>query len=444
VRCAVDLCVISVGDGWVDSDGDGTSDDDEKAAGTDPHDASSKPPVLDLVHLASLRQLPSFELGLTHIVALPTVAPDGRSLTSSLPSMAGADAMTRLGLTSDLLGKVGMEGIGIRVGVDPTSLLGTKFGAQGSLMVGGVNVGLISAGGDDDLAPISTIGGVGALYNSSPNAGLPTRSPDSVAKNRDGSFTFGRYYSDGSFDQQSQKVGKNGTVTTTQTSYDSDLNTTGSGQHTSWHTDNPDGSSTQNDSNRATTTNDDGSVTETIDVNSTTTNPDGSSSSVHVHAETTKNTDGSTRNQTTTTTITQTGADGKTTTTVAECSNGSCSTPVTTTTDAPKDDEYVNPDADSTVIYLSDADIERVVGKSGWNTTPGPAEPIVIDEAPDVVFGGLDPSIAYIEDDPATSQNWDGVVFVELNRLGATPYVDPRLPNLQSELPPVNSCVPGC
>jgi hypothetical protein len=422
LRCADDLCLISVGGEWIDSDGDGTSDADERAAGTDPHDPDSKPPVPFLVHLASIRQLPSFESGMTHIVALPTVAPDGKSLTSSLPSVGRTDAMTRLGLTSELLGKVNLANTGIRIGVDPSALLGTKFGGPGPLLVGGVNVGLISAGDDEELAPIVPVDNGKALHNYGPNSGKVAKGADK----REGATTV-REYTDGSKDvQQLSEDGK----TITQQSYDKDGNLTGNGMTTIETKQGSDGENISTVSTWTNTYNGDGSVTTHVDV-VTTSAKDNDVTTYRIHSTSTVKADGS--RDTEMVRIFPDG-DGNKTISRTICANGSCK----------NFKQYVNPDAESSVLYLSDADIERVLGKSGWNSTPGPAQPVVIEEAPDVTFGGIDPTIAYIEDDPSTPHDGDGVVFVETKGPWTNTTFDPRLPNLTSQLPPLNHCVPSC
>lgn len=72
--CDVNFCILHVEN---DSDGDGIADDDERAAGTDPNDRSSYPRVDDLATLVSSHALPSFEIGNSMLVLLPTVDENG-------------------------------------------------------------------------------------------------------------------------------------------------------------------------------------------------------------------------------------------------------------------------------------------------------------------------------------------------------------------------------
>jgi hypothetical protein len=95
----------------VDSDGDGISDADEWVAGTDPHDASSRPRMSVLADLLAERQLPSFENGLAIMVVMPAElvelrakAVDAGRLESlafdGFPISDRADAVGRLGITA--------------------------------------------------------------------------------------------------------------------------------------------------------------------------------------------------------------------------------------------------------------------------------------------------------------------------------------------------------
>ncbi len=136
-----------------DSDGDGVSDDDERAAGSDPHDATSVPPVLEALDLG---RLPSFDRGLSEIVVLPGQAPDGQDLESfsalaAVPLDTRGDALTRLGISSDLLAT---HGIG---GSDVISVMvqqGTKAEQPPfEVRVGGIDASLIST-----LQPVYSMG----------------------------------------------------------------------------------------------------------------------------------------------------------------------------------------------------------------------------------------------------------------------------------------------
>lgn len=101
----------------IDSDGDGYSDADERAAGTDPKDASSHPKILQLLdgYLAGLRpEGPGFR----ELVVLPELAPDGSALGSSALTFGPqrSDALTRLGVTDGRLGGIDVSN-GLRASI---------------------------------------------------------------------------------------------------------------------------------------------------------------------------------------------------------------------------------------------------------------------------------------------------------------------------------------
>ncbi len=108
-----------------DSDGDGATDSDERAAGTDPHDPTSHPPLTTLVDLAALGELPSFasvasqflvfpsydkafgvDLQLAAEMEMMSLDPTGGAFA---PPVRG-DALTRLGVTPEHAAQVTAHG----------------------------------------------------------------------------------------------------------------------------------------------------------------------------------------------------------------------------------------------------------------------------------------------------------------------------------------------
>ena len=146
-----------------DADGDGFSDSDEEKAGTDPKDPASHPSVLEVVDLVAEGALPSFEKGLSTLMVLPEQLPDGvktadwdslSRLTEVLGALAPsrADALARLGISGDLLAKFGVAGsdlLSIAAGL-PTSKGQPAFEA----MVGGMRASWISAGTGESGASV--------------------------------------------------------------------------------------------------------------------------------------------------------------------------------------------------------------------------------------------------------------------------------------------------
>jgi len=418
VVCEHELCLIAT-QSLADTDKDGFSDADEEAAGTDPLDATSHPSVLELVELTPEGLLPSFAKGLTEVVVLPTLLPDGSDLGHRFDWPARDNALSRLGITSELLDSVGLDsGLGIRIQADLSATIGTKLGDRPHIRVAGLDVGLISAG-DDDLAPLPNLTGSKTLYGESPFAGQPTSRGDTVQTDEYGNTTFARYYSDGSMDYQT----RNADGSTSQTSLTPDLDTAAQAEESAPKTtSNADGSTTT-ESHSSSSTDHSKTYTDT----STTQYPDG-----RTHTETTSTTvsydSAGYLMSTTTKTVTDTAADGstKTTTTTQRCSEAGCSAPETKTTESEKDDEYINPDADFDVIYVTEEDVKRVVGlATGSNTTPGPVVtegPTEVD--PYVTVGGFNPLIALVDDQLGSE---GGVVVLNLH---ATPEADPRLPSI--------------
>jgi hypothetical protein len=372
LSCGRDICLVV--QEASDRDGDGVSDDDEIAAGTDPDDPSSRPHTLELIDLYLKDALPSFQSGMASIVVLPTVAPDGTAILGGLAAMpTRKSTMERLGLTSDLLG-----GLDFANGLAITRRAGEP-GEDGTppRRVGGISIGLISAGSDGGT-PASLINR--ALANSA-NRG---KGEDSVTVGTNVSFPDGgtmghsrvKYGDDGSTDEVNwQTKGNRQTVTVTST--DGDGHATGSTTASHSESTDPDGTETRSDS---TTTRDaSGKATSSRSTSSTTR---GDTTTKETNTTTTRtNADGSTTTRRTGTATTTNGSilqETVTTEVETTCKGDECTTKVdmnsNTGCDASKDScsgqagAYVNPD-DATYDPTNDLRHMGVVPAATVNTT---------------------------------------------------------------------------
>lgn len=149
--CDRSACYIA----WnvVDSDGDGYNDADEIVAGTDPYDAGSHPDLPQLRDLIGAQQLPTFEFGVGKMVIKPaelhTMLEEyggGESPLTAFPLGERKDAMTRLGLDTELLAEHGydaeFDGLTLVRGHDDNDAPVRR--------VGGVDIRLISTETTDD------------------------------------------------------------------------------------------------------------------------------------------------------------------------------------------------------------------------------------------------------------------------------------------------------
>ncbi len=137
----------------VDSDHDGVCDADELMAGTDPYDPTSRPGLEVVVEIARERKLPSFENGLGVFLALPQEIIEARGnagmdVLGAFDMASRHDTLHHFSLT---FGEVTTGGVDL----DPTH--GFSIGLAGTggpdskpgIRVGGISVGLIAAGFDN-------------------------------------------------------------------------------------------------------------------------------------------------------------------------------------------------------------------------------------------------------------------------------------------------------
>lgn len=146
--CDTSVCLTA----WqvVDSDDDGVSDADELMAGTDPHDAKSRPGLSVVVELVTARKSPSYEAGQAFLQVLPAEIQarreEGREVpvAPALPvGLDRGDSLTRLGIDVGVLAEHGIDAStdGFVLGLDRAS----KDGDLPPHRVGGIDIRLVSA-----------------------------------------------------------------------------------------------------------------------------------------------------------------------------------------------------------------------------------------------------------------------------------------------------------
>lgn len=142
-RCQLGICLIYT-ERFIDTDGDGFSNVDEIAAGTDPFDRDSFPSINHLTTLISVNSLPSYRLGVSELVVLPTTTPDGRMLLPEAWTTNRKSALERLGLTDERLQNLGLAGTsGFRIQLEHPSS-DSRTGPFTGFRVGGIPISLIS------------------------------------------------------------------------------------------------------------------------------------------------------------------------------------------------------------------------------------------------------------------------------------------------------------
>ena len=151
--CESEICLITAF--AQDSDGDGVSDMDENAAGTDPNDPNSRPPLIDLLKLVGKGALPSFNRSFSEIVALPNSSPDGSPILpgeplSRGPSLPKVKGLAAAGVSAEALAKAGINiGTSFSLGIaTPTPSLGAKpqVDRPPPMKINGVDITWISQG----------------------------------------------------------------------------------------------------------------------------------------------------------------------------------------------------------------------------------------------------------------------------------------------------------
>ncbi|MBV1856699.1 thrombospondin type 3 repeat-containing protein [Catellatospora tritici] len=138
----------------VDSDNDGVCDADEIQAGTDPADPRSRPGLDLIAELLLDRKLPSFEYGLASLIAFPAEIMElreklGVDPLGAFPLHKRGDALTRLGISGELMAKMGISpDSGFSLGLDHPTPGASTFEPR----IAGIGQSLLSAGDKNDHA----------------------------------------------------------------------------------------------------------------------------------------------------------------------------------------------------------------------------------------------------------------------------------------------------
>ncbi|GHJ43040.1 hypothetical protein Cs7R123_03820 [Catellatospora sp. TT07R-123] len=343
--------------GVVDSDHDGVCDADELMAGTDPYDPESRPKLMPVLDLAVEHKLPSFENGLGIFVAMPVEIVKareeaGQDPLGAFPLGGRKDAMTRLGLT---MGDVKAAGLdldrdGFTVGLGTTSIGGEPAGRR----THGMDASLISAGGSSSTYTFGAEhGGVKSTVPIDGGTGTHTVFNDGATR----TVTLDHDNGDVHIDSTNSD-GSAGPATITQRRESSDGNTT------------------TRESKSTTTDPATGDVTNVTYDKSVDTRG-GSTSTLSTSTQFVRDGDGKVIGTIVTTVATYISADGSfgsTSTTVQACdTSGGCETVDADYEDSdhPDDEEYVNPDADTTIVTYDVVEQKLKLRGSAVNVVPG-------------------------------------------------------------------------
>jgi hypothetical protein len=449
-QCVSNVCLVTV-KYTVDSDGDGVSDEDEITAGTDPKDPLNRPKIKDLLADAAIGELPSFNGQFTEVLVMPTEGPDGQAfgIAGSFPERDGILGM--FGVGKDLLNQAGLTANGgLRVGIDLNGFGGggRQIGVGHTpVKVGGLDFGLISAGtkGDDHL------------FGMGENGGKSHSGRDVTTDMHNGNVVTQRNYDDGSSSMQVRNT-KSGDITQYNyptsggmSPYGETKSSTSSstGSSTTITTENAAGtrsttetSGTAKDGTKFSMTSTsftfpDGGGYETTDITET---KNGTTTKTHQEDDTTC-TDTTCTTETTSTTTTTKGN----TTTETKSTTSSTRTKKTPGSTEPAD-EYSNPDADYSTIWVSDAQFARVLDKINDNKMSGPVQfgPSDFDPAVTIVSsnprsgslaGGFSPLVALVDDMAGSVGSVPTIIVMDYDH-GPAPEKDPRLPNLLDGMSP--------
>jgi hypothetical protein len=456
IRCALHACIVA--HTTQDSDGDNVSNDDERAAGTDPFDATSTPGMSKIQQLLSRGLLPSFQEGRSVLVVLPTRAPNGASIFGGPKALPGRkNVLSGLGINPDQLGGLSLtNGLAIAIGKGP----GT--GGKPPVRFGGIDMSLISAGSGPSQATIDV------ALNHSPNKG---EWPVDIAVGKTGQTSLGSSHGNmlvtrdnGSADMVVwTKVGNTTSVQVTST----DAKGKPSGVTNAWSSSNTStdkaGNTTASSSNAWSSTSKDVSKEETRTENVTT-----SADGTKVFKDTSQSNKTTDAGGKTTTTNTSSSnyyekgkwVEGTKTTVTTTCSSGNCTSTVTTqggstecTDDTctgnasayvAQDDNSYDPSADLRRMGFTTAKTVNIaLAVAGGNITYGPS-PTADATEPEAASTPDGPLVIHVEEDPTWSSFGASIGTGDPRKTNTPePRFDPNLPNpLRDgfELPPAPNC----
>lgn len=279
VVCAQNVCLIVV-ETLADSDGDGFADVDEKAYGSDPYDANSHPPVLDVIAGVLHGTTPSFTEHATELVVLPLLQSNRETVVTGLGSFSlpATSKEQRAGLTLHQQFGIDADFNGFRL--DPGQFVSSSGssapGGKWSLVAGGTT----SSGPDATQATFGKDGSVKGTVLSTDSKGTTLTSID-ARRTPDGGTTTTHV-------TQPATVGADGRVTTSGPTTTTTTSTTpkdhfGNSNTSTTTVTTDEGGATTNYTNVDTTNYRDG--TKGSDVTVVSYNPDGSRTETTGHVE---------------------------------------------------------------------------------------------------------------------------------------------------------------